>query len=675
MKQVGIIFANAENPKAMEFVKQNLEEVFQGQIHFKLYYLDELERIAPLMEDDAYLVASEVPFQSFRHYISDYTKMIKISRCLKSGTLEELTQIPSGSSVLVVNDSYDTALETIEAFPEAGINHITMIPYDRSMEYTGIYRKYTIAVTPGEPHLVPPYIKKVIDIGYRKVDFQTMYMLMKQLNLELDVVNQNLVRYMRSITTCNTSLQDNYLYSYLKSEMLDLIVNKEKKAMVLIDSQCRTVYANKKAFSVFRVVSLDELDLRQYLDLETMGKGGTSEYMLTIFDHIYDCVQYTFSVMNETVACCIMLQDEADRAEETHQNRENGFFARHQFDDIIHRDPVMDEIIAKARKIASTDYTVLIQGESGTGKELLAQSIHNASDRRRAPFVAINCASLSEGLLESELFGYEPGAFTNAHRKGKVGLFEQANHGTIFLDEIGDISLNVQTHLLRVIQEKQIMKIGGNRLIDIDVRLITATNKDLELAVKNGEFRNDLFYRLNVLPFVMPPLRDRREDVPALTQHYLGTSYRNLTEEEQNLLREHDWPGNVRELENVSIYYRTFSVLPEYLYRYKEGSAGEGLLSVPDTERSLLRIIDAHTSLSHGIGRTSLIHELRMQGMEISDGKMRTLLSSLEEQGMVEIGKGRSGTRITRQGRLYLQTDSAGNRESAEEERKGKGKA
>lgn len=208
------------------------------------------------------------------------------------------------------------------------------------------------------------------------------------------------------------------------------------------------------------------------------------------------------------------------------------------------------------RTMVQSEHTVLIYGESGTGKELFAQSIHNASPRKRKPFVAVNCAALPENLLESELFGYEAGAFTGANAKGKIGLFEQANHGTIFLDEIGDVTPKLQARLLRTIQEKQIMRIGSDRIIDIDVRLITATNKDLMLEVQEGHFRSDLFYRLNVLPIRIPPLRARMQDVIPLLHHFLGDKYNDLTPQEIDHLTTYQWPGNVREVENFCTIIR-----------------------------------------------------------------------------------------------------------------------
>ena len=225
--------------------------------------------------------------------------------------------------------------------------------------------------------------------------------------------------------------------------------------------------------------------------------------------------------------------------------------------DIITKNPRMEEILALTQEIASMRSTALIRGESGAGKELVARAIHFSGNRAEKPFVAVNCAALTETLLESELFGYEKGAFTGATGQVK-GKFEVADGGTIFLDEIGDISAKLQADLLRVLQERRFYRVGGNQEIEVDVRVIAATNRDLAEEVQQGRFREDLYYRLNVIEIRLPPLRERREDIPLLAEHFvhhlssqLGKDIGGISVEALKLLIAHDWPGNVRELENV----------------------------------------------------------------------------------------------------------------------------
>lgn len=232
--------------------------------------------------------------------------------------------------------------------------------------------------------------------------------------------------------------------------------------------------------------------------------------------------------------------------------------AKYSWDTIIGNSLVMQHVKMMSSKAAKTDSNVLIIGESGTGKELFAHAIHNDSKRFDGPFVKINCAAIPKDLLESELFGYEEGAFTGAKKHGKVGKFELANGGTIFLDEIGDMPLDMQVKILRVLQEKEIERIGGNRTIPIDTRIIAATNRDLKERIREGEFREDLYYRLNVINIEVPPLRKRKEDVELITlklmeklSNNLGRYVSNITVEALESLKQYNWPGNIRELENV----------------------------------------------------------------------------------------------------------------------------
>jgi len=222
-------------------------------------------------------------------------------------------------------------------------------------------------------------------------------------------------------------------------------------------------------------------------------------------------------------------------------------------DNIIGQSEAMQKVYQMVRKVAPSDATVLIRGESGTGKELVARAIHMSSQRSKEPFIAVNCGALPETLLESELFGYEKGAFTGAEKQ-KPGRFELAAKGTIFLDEIGDITPATQVKLLRALQEKEMVRVGGQETLAIEARTIAATNRDLEEAMKSGAFRNDLYYRINVFPIFIPPLRERKDDIPDLIQHFLTRN--NAPADKMNpaalkLLMKYSWPGNVRELENV----------------------------------------------------------------------------------------------------------------------------
>jgi two-component system NtrC family response regulator len=272
---------------------------------------------------------------------------------------------------------------------------------------------------------------------------------------------------------------------------------------------------------------------------------------------------------------------------------------------IVGNSKAMEKVFTMMKRVADTPTTVLISGESGTGKEIIARGIHNASSRSNAPFVSVNCSAIPENLLESELFGYEKGAFTGALNM-KQGKFEFANGGTLFLDEVGEMALALQVKLLRVLQEHEFQRVGGNREIRVDVRIIAATNKDLREEVEEGRFREDLFFRLNVVHIMVPPLRDRREDIPFLVAHVmeklrtkLGQDIHHVEPEVMTALYRYSWPGNVRELENVIeralVLCRGRSITPEDLPPEIRESPEieEGLDRLISWERGLAETLDA----------------------------------------------------------------------------------
>ena len=657
MKKVIILYRNNTNMNAIDFIKSNLEEVFEQHIAFSNCFLSDLNP-DDVLQADAFLVLDEGILQDVTTHVIDFSRIIKINRSPAQEALHQLSEIPPGTNVLVVNDTYESSLDTTYSFYDVGISHINMIPYDCSLEHTGIYDTIDTAVTPAEPHLVPAHIRNVIDIGYRKVSFDTMFKLMKMLDLDISLVNRNLFLHIHSVVESNTAFHANYVYGFLKSEMLNHVVNTSKIGMVLVDHTFSVVYANDKAVQIFHVADKNDIHFRDYISAEELASEDPMVHPLEIQGNLYYYDKYAIRLMDEIAGYYITLQEETavDLSSQKDLQRQ-GYVAKHTFKDIVHTSEEMNQAIEMARRIAQTDYTVLIQGESGTGKELMAQSIHNASHRSKSPFVAINCAAIPDNLLESELFGYEAGSFTGAKSKGKIGLFEQANHGTLFLDEIGDLSPQLQSRLLRTLQERQVMHVGGDRLIDIDVRFIAATNKDLEQAVKDGAFRDDLFFRLNVFPVIVPSLRQRRDDILPLIRYFLGDAFKDISDEELEMLESYHWPGNIRELENVSIYYRTLHRFPDYILKYRATDSsiiGTDNLRGKEINTVLLEEIEASSGLSHGIGRTSLQQQLSRQGLNLSDRKLRMLLSDLQEQGYISIGKGRLGTNITEAGSAHL---------------------
>src|SRR5262249_30251611 len=266
----------------------------------------------------------------------------------------------------------------------------------------------------------------------------------------------------------------------------------------------------------------------------------------------FDYLSKPFSVDQLRVAVNRALQHRGLQHE--NRNLKAQLAQTYRFENIVGQSPVMSQVFELVRKAARSEANILVVGESGTGKELIARAIHANSPRVGEPFIPVDCASLPEQLLESELFGHEKGAFTGAVRT-KPGLVEMANRGTLFLDEIGELPLSLQVKLLRVLQERQIRRVGGTGLVDVDVRLVSATNRDLREAAVKGQFREELYYRVNVIAIQLPPLRDRAGDVPLLVQAFLkrygGGRIRGVDDEAMAALEGYRWPGNVRELQNI----------------------------------------------------------------------------------------------------------------------------
>jgi len=283
--------------------------------------------------------------------------------------------------------------------------------------------------------------------------------------------------------------------------------------------------------------------------------GSIPTAITAIREGAYDYIQKPFCP--ERTEILIEKLVERQRLIEENLSLHQKLEERYRFENIIAKSSRVQQVIEAIKVVAASNATVLITGETGTGKELVARAIHSQSQRRGKPFIAVSCAALPETLLESELFGHEKGAFTGAYAQ-KKGKFEVANHGTLLLDEIGEMSANIQVHLLRVLEEKEFTRVGGNEPIKVDVRVISATNRDIKEAVAKGQFREDLYYRLNVVNIELPPLRERKEDIPLLAQHFLKKfalenkkEISGFSPEATDFLLGYNWPGNVRELENA----------------------------------------------------------------------------------------------------------------------------
>ncbi len=372
-----------------------------------------------------------------------------------------------------------------------------------------------------------------------------------------------------------------------------------------------------------------------------------------------------------------------------HRLKEKGHFAKHSFDHIVGKSKALTESIERAKKLAETELTILIEGESGTGKELFASAIHNHSHRKDGPFLAANFSALPEELVESELFGYEEGAFTGAKKGGKIGLFELAEGGTIFLDEVGDISPKVQTRLLRVLQEKEIMPIGGGKIKKVDIRIIAATNKNLKEMAKNNQFRSDLYYRLKIGCIYIPPLRDRKEDIRDLVYYFIKAETKKKIPVNESVFKEFEkyaWHGNVREISSTIQYMLAiskkeeleFDDLPdENFFEMTEDDSIENkkYINIEFDNFTKLeekkRELDAETETVLWViyklqeeaitcSRERIVIEMQKTKFNLTENQVRNRLKILEENEYIYKNKGKRGTILRKIGKNYIEQREQG---------------
>lgn len=357
------------------------------------------------------------------------------------------------------------------------------------------------------------------------------------------------------------------LMGYEKKEKeLNEIINTINEGIIAIDGKGNITYFNKKAREIFEVLEYDAGDKHinkiipyRVFNMDTHARNNNN-VELNLFDgknriSILMDVRIIRNEVGTVTGALIILKKMEEIRQMIHTISGPSMVV---FEDIVGESQALHNAISMAKSVAPSNSSIMLRGESGTGKELFARAIHMSSRRSENPFIAINCAAVPDSLLESEFFGYEKGSFTGAVSTGKQGLFEMATGGTLFLDEIGDLSPRLQAKLLRVLQEQKVRRIGGKQEIPIDIRVISATNKNLEKMVLDGTFREDLYYRLNVIPIFIPPLRERKEDIPILVKYMIkilgkdtGKCFIQVSDEAMAKLMAYDWPGNVRELNNV----------------------------------------------------------------------------------------------------------------------------
>ncbi|MDR1731267.1 MAG: sigma 54-interacting transcriptional regulator [Synergistaceae bacterium] len=671
MMRIGMVMW--QDRRMGRFYQDLLERLFDGALTVKAYFLD--DGVPECDEEEfARLVITSSYSTDIIGKIPTDRPIISASLTFRREGLLALRRFPPGTKALVVNTSNKNAIDTTVLLCQQGIANIEFLPWGPDCPRYVDTKDVRLAVTPGESQLVPPEIEQVVDVGDRMLDVQSIIEIASQTGLEHILKGRAFREYDESITGGIRDVATPLLRSGRLKNEYDTVMNMIDIGVIGVDAKNIVYACNRKAEFLLGKSRGDilYLNIAEILPEIPVGRSGAENAPLTCRHEKAGnrALNITITPMRQenlySGAMLMLLpvgEDETLKAQIVGKFMQKGHRARYTFGHVVGHSAAIRHRIDLAKKMADVDSAVLITGESGTGKEVFAQSIHNASARSDKPFVAINCAAIPDSLLESELFGYEGGSFTGARKQGKTGLFEAANHGTIFLDEIGDLSPSLQAKLLRVIQERQIMRVGGDAVIPIDARVISATNQDLLGRVRAGIFRVDLYYRISTLPVELPPLRERESDLFLLIDLFrreVGASF-VLSSEAKKTLGGYSWPGNVRELRNCVEYLHCLKTdlienhhLPSFILDRRD--SGEENLPRKNAADDGVRA--AAAILSQGpCGRGVLRSRLADREVRLTEAQTRALLANMKAKGWVESSGGRGGSALTKTGEEALLKD------------------
>lgn len=617
---------------------------------------------------------------------------ITARRVLTGENLEQVLAIPCGERVLVISNLRQIAQESIDLLQQAGINHVIYDCYWSGKQIDAT--KYQYAITPSVQHLCPYSFKHMIDMGLRALSVRTFLQILQFFHLDLRYADVYESGYLKKhVETCRKvihALDDSEGFRHGQVAIL----NEMDEGIVSVDQRGNLISLNYVAQEMFgagadilacaefkRVTGvLDKEPVKETLESQSV-LWRTADISLNIRGNDVLCRKSIVSVNGQHQYLYIFHAiEKIEKRGESIRKKANyqSLSVRYTFDDIWGDSVQSVQLKEKAKAFSATGQTILIVGESGTGKELLAQSIHHASPRADGPFVGINLAAISQNLIESELFGYMEGAFTGAKKGGKPGLFEIADGGTVFLDEIGDAPLSVQVLLLRVLEERVVTRVGGYQPVSINVRIIAATNRPLQDMVKTGEFRSDLYYRLNILSLQTVPLRELEDDIIVFLKQYiqhLSGRKISFSKEAARLLKQYVWPGNFRELKNLAEYLQYVCPdqdciaeynLPEYLLAemgsptQSQRQSAKEFEEICRREPLLLEILRLLQSAApRGIGRGTISAALLSSGRIVSEGMLKRDMALLKKSGMAFSGSTKQGTFITEQGLAFMKFQSA----------------
>ncbi len=677
-KKVAVITHSTEVGK---FYCSQLKGLFGEFIELESFSLED-NNVGKRINADLFVVATHAIYDTVKKYIVPDSDVVITNITLSKAGLEKIMKISAGTKAMLVNLSVEMALETISLIYYLGVNHIELVPV-----YPGIKQipELKVAITPGELRHVPKNVEKIIDVGHRILDSNTIVEIALKLNLGQLLQKECFIEYFKNTVTNSYSLEVLTSKTNRLENQFEILLKVLEEGIIEIGLQGYILACNKSAEDIIgiktdKMMGANVREILPLLPFEEVRKTKKPiKSKLIQLNNVHISVDITPVISyNKFLGAFAILNRFNDTEFQQHKLRaqllKKGHRAKYYFEDIIGNSPIIVKAKEIAKKMAESEASILITGESGVGKELFAQAIHNSSIRSKFPFVAINCAAISENLLESELFGYEEGAFTGAKKGGKIGLFEFAHRGTLFLDEIGEMSLNLQAKLLRVIQEREVMRIGGDRVIKIDVRIIAATNRNLKELVNQKKFRKDFYYRLNVLPLQIPPLRDRGKDILLLAEEIKKELHSDFTldDEVKNIFLNHNWEGNVRELRNY-IEYLTYlgdkKIKKENLPFIEQdinniNNDKEELKFAQELEdfagNSISEYIFVMEELALGYkerkgkGRRSIAKAAQQKDIYLTEQEIRSILVKLEEIGLATTSRGRGGSKMTQQGLQVL---------------------
>ncbi len=661
-----------------------LQDFFRDALELTGYYANG-QQIPAHLDCDLVLYTSQDLVSIIRPRIAETTNLLLLRRVVIRENLRQLDSYPPGTNAILFDYTEETAKYIIAQILDCGVHNISFTPLGRNSPPERLHHMAEdpswLLVMMGLDELVTISMPATIDLGWTGIDPNQLLEIAILLHCKTEHLEQRLLKYVRLTSNAShgilyflrTTMESQSRYQTVVELLEDGILVYRKDGGII---HCNHAFANSfhlnqnsvigsnlAGLSLPKTIKDDLFALRPIEDKWISGGSFRQGFMLSVYEIS------AFSEIMDYVAVIRSSECLQQHSAQLQRHLKNqGFNAKYTFDHILGVSPAVQVCRQMAGHISRVDGPVLITGETGTGKELFAQAIHNASPRSSMPFVAINCAALTPSLLESELFGYEAGAFTGSKAKGHTGLFECAHRGTIFLDEIGDLSMELQAKLLRVLEEREIRPVGSHRIVPIDVRIIAATNQDLFQRMEQKQFRADLFYRLSLFPLELPPLRERPEDILILARHFmegLGGGFAMTPRLEEALLRL-KWQGNIRELRNC-VHYMTstghtlldISALPpHYAAAYApEGTKRDSQTLATCREEQLLIAAILRTLEDRAMSRSALTAALSAQGYAVSEYHVRLLLGRLRENEFLTYGAGRGGVRLTQKGYLAATTE------------------